>query len=162
MWIIFYDNSHNNFDFNNYKKIGLFKYKKFNKKNSIPEDSIQLLIYTSGTTNLPKGVMISKNAILNNVQSIKKSLKLKSSDKTIIFSPPAYAMAISQILTFMDAMCEIIFYNHGLKFPHDLLEKIRNYKISIVNISISSFRILLSYSKNMKKFQSPRIACLEE
>ena len=54
--------------------------------------------------------MISKNAILNNVQSIKKSLKLKSSDKTIIFSPPAYAMAISQILTFMDAMCVLNYF----------------------------------------------------
>ena len=69
-------------------------------------------------------------------------------------------MAISQILTFMDAMCEIIFYNHGLKFPHDLLEKIRNYKISIVNISISSFRILLSYSKNMKNFNPQELLCL--
>ena len=60
-------------------------------------------------------------------------------------------MAISQILTFMDAMCEIIFYNHGLKFPHDLLEKIRNYKISIVNISISSLEFF-ELLKNMKNF----------
>ncbi len=155
--IIFYDNSSKIMSLKNAKRLKSFKYKKLKQKNLIFNSSIQLLIYTSGTTSVPKGVMISNNAIFNNIKSIKDNLKLKSSDKTIIFSPPAYAMAISQILTAMDSMCSVVFYNHGLKFPSDLVKKIKSNKITILNLSISSFRIILKYLKKREQFLSPRI-----
>ena len=47
----------------------------------------KFIIYTSGTTNKAKGVLISTKAISNNVFGINKNLEIKSKDRGIIFSP---------------------------------------------------------------------------
>ena len=107
----------------------------------------RFIIYTSGTSEKPKGVIISNKAISANINAIYKDLQLQKKDKSIIFSPPAYAMGISQILTYMAAGCGIIFYRSGLKFPNKLIKKIKMHRISVLNISISAFRILQNYLK---------------
>ena len=100
--------------------------------------------------------MLSDKSISSNVFAINENLNLNKKDKFLIFSPPNYAMGISQILSAMYAKGEIFFYNKGLKFPNELLEIILKYKISILNLSISAFRILENYIKK-KKFFSVRI-----
>ena len=75
----------------------LLKYKNtkiFNKND-------RFIIFTSGTTSKPKGALLTTSSFSNNIISICENLKLKKTDKTVIFSPPAYAMGISQIFTFM-------------------------------------------------------------
>ena len=122
-------------------------FKIFNKND-------RFIIFTSGTTSKPKGVVLTTNSFSNNIISICENLKLKKSDKTIIFSPPAYAMGISQIFTFMYAHAQISFYNYGLKFPYDLINKIKNLNITKLNISVSAFRILIKYFSRETKFNS--------
>ncbi len=135
----------------NEKKFLSFKYylltNRIKKKNNL-----RFIIYTSGTTNKPKGVMLSTGAISSNVLGIVKDIKIKKKDRGIVFSPPAYAMGLSQILSFMVCKCSFLIYNSGLRFPHELKEKILNYKISILNISISAFKILFRNSNNQEKF----------
>ena len=91
----------------------------------------------------------------NNVYAINKNLNLNKKDKFLIFSPPNYAMGISQIISALYAQGEI-FYNKGLKFPNELLEIIIKNKISIINLSISAFRILENYILS-KKIMSAKI-----
>ena len=131
-------------------------YKK-NKINTELKTNDRFIIYTSGTTRKPKGVIISNKAISANVRAINKDLKLKKIDKSVIFSPPAYAMGISQILTFMISNSKILFYKNGLKFPSELIKKITEHKISVLNISISAFRILENYLKKSEKFKFIKI-----
>ena len=126
------------------KKIGNFFFKNINT-NYFFKKKARFLIYTSGTTSKPKGVMISDNAISNNVHAINTNLNFNKRDKFLIFSPPNYAMGISQIFSALYAHGEIFFYNKGLKFPNELLEIILKNKISIINLSISAFRILENY-----------------
>lgn len=137
------------------KKIGKFFFIK-KKRKYFFEKKIRFLIYTSGTTNKPKGVMISDEAISNNVYAINKNLNLNKKDKFLIFSPPNYAMGISQIILALYTQGEIFFYNKGLKFPNELLEIIIKNKISIINLSISAFRILEKYIFS-KKIMSAKI-----
>ncbi len=128
----------------------LLKYKNtkiFNKND-------RFIIFTSGTTSKPKGAILTTSSFSNNIISICENLKLKKTDKTVIFSPPAYAMGISQIFTFMYAEAQISFYNDGLKFPYDLINKIINLKITKLNISVSAFRILSRYISKETKFNS--------
>ena len=117
----------------------------------------KFIIYTSGTTNKAKGVLISTKAISNNVFGINKNLEIKSKDRGIIFSPPAYAMGVSQILTFMFSQCSISLHNLGVKFPTQLINKINKYKISVLNISISALRIIKRFISNKKSFQNVRL-----
>ncbi len=139
------------------KKINNFKRFKFIQLKRGFKCNARFIIYTSGTTNKAKGVLISNLAISSNIISIMKNLKLKKNDKGIIFSPPAYAMGISQILTLMYAECSLNLYNQGIKFPRELINKIKKYDISILNLSISAFRILHNYLNKNEKFNKIRL-----
>ena len=153
--LVFIDNKNNNL-FKRYKKFGNFFFKKIKNKFVFKKNEPRFLIYTSGTTNQPKGVMISDTSIFKNIYAINKNLNLNKKEKFLIFSPPNYAMGLSQIFSAMYAEGEIFFYNKGLKFPNELLEIIIKNKISILNLSISAFRILENYIAT-KKILSTRI-----
>ena len=114
----------------------------------------RFLIFTSGTTSKPKGAILTTNSFSNNILSISENLKLNSFDKTLIFSPPAYAMGISQIFSFMNSGSKISFYNDGLKFPAELVNKIQKLKITRLNISVSAFKIIHKYIDNKSHFYS--------
>jgi len=57
------------------------------KSIKISPDDIAALFYTSGTTNIPKAVMLSHRNLLSNVASIKKLDALKASDVFISLLP---------------------------------------------------------------------------
>ena len=126
--------------FNNSKNI-FYKLLKQKELNIFKNDD-RFIIFTSGTTRKPKGVILTTNSFSNNIISICKNLNIKKNDKTIIFSPPAYAMGISQIFSFMYSEAKISFYNNGLKFPLELIKKVNELNITIFNVSVSAFRII--------------------
>ena len=103
-------------------------YKQIKVKSlKILNSNDRFIIFTSGTTSKPKGAILTTNSFSNNIiLSICENLKLKSIDKTLIFSPPAYAMGISQIFSFMYSKAKISFYNSGLKFPGELVKKLKD------------------------------------
>jgi long-chain acyl-CoA synthetase len=108
------------------------------------------IIYTSGTTSKPKGVVLTINSVSSNVKAISENLRLSNKDSSIIFSPSHYAMAYSQILTYMLNKMSFILVSSGFKFPGSVLDKIIKYNINVLNLSISSFRILYSLIKKKK------------
>lgn len=123
-----------------FNNLFFYFYKK--KTNSKIGKGDVFIIYTSGTTSKPKGVLLTTKSVSANTEAISQDLKLKKKDSSIIFSPPHYAMAFSQVLTYMSNQMSFIFINTGLKFPLLILNKITKYKLNIINLSISSFRIL--------------------
>ena len=148
--VIFLSLKKNSFLREKNNKVGNFLFKRTRKSFLFKNNDTRFLIYTSGTTNKPKGVMISDNAISNNVEAINKDLNFEAKDRFLIFSPPNYAMGVSQILSALRAKGKIFFYNKGLKFPNELKEMIIKHKISIINLSISAFKILENYISSKK------------
>ena len=134
------------------------KYKKFyfkirkNKKKLKKKDAF--IIFTSGTTSSPKGVILPDRSIKKNVEGIIDQLKFNSKDRTIIYSPPNYAMGVSQVITFLYLKCSFLFDNNGIKFVNDFLNKIKKYKITILNLNIASFRYIKIFRK---KFMVPSL-----
>ena len=134
------------------------KYKKFyfqirkNKKKLKKNDAF--IIFTSGTTSSPKGVILPDRSIKKNVEGIIDQLKFHSKDRTIIYSPPNYAMGISQVITFLYLKSSFLFDNNGIKFVNDFFKKIKKYKISILNLNIASFRYIKIFRK---KFMIPSL-----
>ncbi len=124
--IIFFNEDQDIKQKNNFDKSENIFYKKNNfKPLKVFKNTDRFIIFTSGTTSKPKGVILTDDSFSNNIISICKNLNLTKSDKTIIFSPPAYAMGISQIISFMWSSSKISFYNNGLKFPIELINKIK-------------------------------------
>jgi len=136
----------------NFNKYLNFKYCTFKKKNKCIRSGDVFIIYTSGTTNKPKGAILTSKSISSNVTAIAKNFNLNSNSSTIIFSPPAYAMGLSQILTFMSVNGKFVLYNNGLKFPNEIIDFIIKFRLNHLNISLSAFRILLKYNIHKKNF----------
>lgn len=116
----------------------------------------RFLIYTSGSTGQPKGAVLSNSAISNNVAAVAENLKLTPNDKTIVFTPPAYTYAISQILTHLWAGASIIPWAHGMMYPHMILKKISEHRLTGIAANPTLFKMFdLSERKDLP-FKSVR------
>jgi len=135
------------------KYLNLFDFKVWKRKdkNNTLKKNDSFIIYTSGTTKKPKGVVLTNEAISNNVMSISNNLKLNEKYSSIIFTPPAYAMGISQILTYMLNQMSIILVSTGNKFPYEIINSIYKNKINLINLNISALRIFKNYILSKRK-----------
>lgn len=111
------------FNFEQYKLIEYdsSKKKKMNFQNF-------LLLSTSGTTESPKFVRLSKKNIEDNTQRIIKYLKIKSSQNTITTMPAGYSYGLSIINTHLKVGAKIILNNNTL-VEKKFWEKVKKYKI---------------------------------
>ena len=142
--------SEKNFNLKNQRLNNFYYYenKKKVKKKLKKDDAF--IVFTSGTSTNPKGAILTNNSIKNNVNGIIDQLNLNSNDKTIIYSPPNYAMGISQVITFLYLKCSFLFDVNSIKFVNNFLNKIKKNKISILNLNIASFKYLKIFKKNFK------------
>ncbi len=115
------------------------------------------IIYTSGTTKKPKGVVLSEKNLSTNIESIIRDIKLNKSSSTIIFSNPSYAMGLSQVLTFLSLGAPFILCRYGLLFPKKILDLIKQYKIKVINVNSSMAKILDFVDKSKQPFNFVKI-----
>ena len=140
-----------------FKNFYFYETKKKIKKKLNKNDAF--IVYTSGTTTNPKGAILTDNSIKNNINGIIDQLNLNTKDKTIIYSPPNYAMGISQVITFLYLQCSFLFDVNGIKFADNFLNKIKKNKISILNLNIASFKYLKIFKKTFKIQSLRTIMC---
>jgi long-chain acyl-CoA synthetase len=88
-----------------------------------PEGLAQIL-YTSGTTGCPKGVMLSHGNLIANVQSILACLELAPSDAIVAVLPFVFSYGNSVLLTHLFAGAKIIIESN-LLFSHCIVESIK-------------------------------------
>ncbi len=109
---------------NNYEIIKI-KQKNVKKLNYIN----YLLLSTSGTTQSPKFVRLSKNNILDNTDKIIKSLKIKKNQTTITTMPAGYSYGLSILNTHLKTGAKIILNNNTV-FEKIFWEKVKKFKVN--------------------------------
>jgi len=108
---------------------------------------LQLVLYTSGTTGMPKGVMLSKKNLLSNTKSIIKILNLKSTDCGALVIPPNHAFGNSIINTHFYSKGSIVVANIGFKE-----EVFKSCRVSTVFYGVpSTYNILLDNKSGFSK-----------
>ena len=123
------------------------KLKKINFKNF-------LLLSTSGTTQNPKFVRLSKKNILNNTKNIINYLSIKSSHTTITTMPMGYSYGLSIINTHLFAGSKILL-NEKTIFETEFWKRIQENKIS----SFGGVPEFYEYLKKLK-FEKKNISSL--
>ena len=123
------------------------KFKKINFKNF-------LLLSTSGTTQNPKFVRLSKQNILSNTKNIISYLSIKSSHTTITTMPMGYSYGLSIINTHLFAGSKILL-NEKTIFESEFWKRIRENKIS----SFGGVPEFYEYLKKLK-FEKQNISSL--
>ena len=126
----------------NTEKEGVLKYeeilkkgKELRKKNSKEYDTVKIdpkkmsvMLFTSGTTNEPKAVMLSQSNLCSQMNNIPKSVKLYETDTLLSFLPIHHTFECT--ITFLYGTysgCTIAFCE-GLKY---IAQNLKDYKVTV-------------------------------
>jgi long-chain acyl-CoA synthetase len=126
----------------------------------VPYDSddlsgVSAIIFTSGTTGTPKGVIMTESALLANARAVADYLDLSERDRTLVFLPLHYTYALSQVLsTLLAGGCIVLLRN--LLYPILALTAIAKHRVTGFGGVPTSLNILASQEAAMSKCQSLR------
>ncbi|MGX5732441.1 class I adenylate-forming enzyme family protein [Pseudoxanthomonas beigongshangi] len=109
----------------------------------LPEASdLAVILYTSGTTGAPKGVMLTHANLLANTRAVVEYLRLDASDRVLSVLPFYYAYGASVLHTHLvSGACVIL--GPSLMFPHLVLEAIEQHEATGFSGVPSTFALLL-------------------
>lgn len=113
----------------------------FSQSESDVEPDDCLLLYTSGSTSRPKGVMLTKQSISANVRAVADYLALSACDRTIVFTPPAYAYAVSQVLTHLWSGGALLPWPSGLRSSVRVLQAIQEHQLTGIAANPTTFSL---------------------
>ena len=123
-------------------------------KTSFDKEQTAEIIYTSGSTAFPKGVMLSHKNLIANTESIVEYLKLTKEDKILVVLPFYYCYGLSLMHTHLTVGGSIVF-NNTFMFIGTVINNLKKYKCTGFSGVPSHFQILLRKSDSFKKTEFP-------
>lgn len=103
------------------------------------------IVYTSGSTGAPKGVMLSHLNLVSNMQSIVAYLRLSREDRVMMILPHYYIYGLSLILTHVLVGGAIVLDNRFM-YPNTVLQSMVETRVTGFAGVPSTFSILLARS----------------
>jgi long-chain acyl-CoA synthetase len=88
---------------------------------AIEPDEVATLIYTSGTTAKPKGVMLTHNNLFTNVRTVERVVPFGPEDSTLSFLPLCHVFQRTVDYVMTDRGCTIAYARSMTTVPEDLL-----------------------------------------
>ena len=86
-----------------------------------------LIMFTSGTTGLPKGALLSLESLSLNARLAAQVTEMTSADNIFINTPPVFTSALSHFLTMLTAGGQLT-AKHGFMFGGDLLDQLHEVR----------------------------------
>lgn len=120
------------------------------------ENRLAQILFTSGSTGVPKGVMLSHKNLISNTDSIVEYLKLSSNDIIEVVLPFYYCYGLSLLHTHLRVGGSVVL-NNNFVFLGSVLDDIDKYKCTGFAGVPSHYQILLRKSKSFKKNEFPSL-----
>jgi long-chain acyl-CoA synthetase len=121
----------------------------------IAAEDIASIVYTSGTTGEPKGIMLSHDNFISNAKSIIQYLHLTGNDKVMVVLPLCYSYGKSLLTTHIMAGGTLVLEN-SFMYPNVVLDKMAEEEVTGFAGVPSTFAILLNRS-NIRKYLFPKL-----
>ncbi len=78
-------------------------------KNSIDPHAVMTLVYTSGTTGNPKGVMLNHTNVVFNIESLRHMMDFQPGDRVLSFLPVSHIFERVAVYAFLAFGCSVSF-----------------------------------------------------
>ena len=108
----------------------------------VERETLAAIVYTSGTTTRPKGVLLSHGNLSSNASSIVSYLQLTAADRVLNVLPFTHAYRASILTTHLATGASLVLENQ-LVFPRQVLARIAEEQITGVPGVPSTFETLL-------------------
>jgi acyl-CoA synthetase (AMP-forming)/AMP-acid ligase II len=109
---------------------------------------VAAIIFTSGTTGTPKGVMMAESALLTNARAVARYLALSEGDRTLVFLPLSYTYSLSQVLSTWVAGAGVVLLRN-LFYPRLFFEAIARHRVTGFGGVPASLNILASQAAGL-------------
>lgn len=119
-------------------------------------DQIAEIIFTSGSTSTPKGVMLTHNNIIANTNSIIQYLNLKSDDIMLVVLPFFYCYGLSLLHTHIRAGGQLVLNNNFI-FLGSTINNLNKFNCTGFAGVPSHFQILLRKTEIFKQTNFPSL-----
>ncbi len=104
------------------------------------------IFYTSGSTGLPKGVIISYKSLLNLLIVAQRQLKFTSKDTFLSLGALQFDIVIFEILAPLFLGSTLLFEEQTIIFDENYFkELIKNYKVSIIQATPTAWKNIISH-----------------
>jgi len=113
------------------------------RKRSVASSDVALIIYTSGSTAAPKGIMLTHNNVITSLYSIINYLELSYTDKILCMLPLTFDYGLYQLLFAFACNSQVIIYP-GLEKPLEIIKILKNENISVFPVVPSIAHSIMS------------------
>ncbi len=124
------------------------------------DDELAAIMFTSGSTATPRGVMVSHGNILANSEDIVASLDIGPDDRMMAVLPFHYCFGTSLLHTHLLAGASLVIDNRFL-FPEKVLQNMVDSQCTSLAGVPSTYQILLRRS-NLKNMDFPHLVKLQQ
>ena len=123
-------------------------------KDDFDGNQIGEILFTSGSTATPKGVMLTHNNIIANTESIIQYLNLNEDDKIMVVLPFFYCYGLSLLHTHLRVGGQL-FLNNNFIFLASTIKNLNDYRCTGFAGVPSHFQILLRKTELFKQTEFP-------
>jgi len=109
-------------------------------------DDLAMLLFTSGSTGLPKGVMLSHGNLLSNTRSILHDLPINADERALVLLPFCHAFGNSILQTHMLAGATMVFAG-ALMFPATIPQAIAKFEATSFSAVPEVYGMLMKYGR---------------
>ncbi|MDD4773430.1 MAG: non-ribosomal peptide synthetase [Eubacteriales bacterium] len=158
-------NRNQQIDFKNHKTF-ILNYKKLDTTNGSDNDmlvydprDLAYCIFTSGSSGIPKGVLLTYEGVFNHIESKIDFLKLTSESRLCLSFNIGFVASIWQVLTPILLGAQLYIYDNDLiKKPYQFLEQLERDKINVISMIPQSLYAYCNYiGDNHQKLALPHM-----
>jgi amino acid adenylation domain-containing protein len=105
--------------------------------------NLAYVLYTSGSTGSPKGVMIERRSLADHIGVIAGSYGLRPDDAVLQFASVAFDTSIEQVLTTLCVGARLVLREREVWGPADLLRRLRDEGVTVAELTPAYWHLLV-------------------